>query len=866
MKVTLNDVGSLTNEASALSTINTNSNSIENAIENTLSRDGTSPNEMEANLDMNSNRILNLPAPVAVTEPLRLQDLIEFTDSGVITSIPAGGETGQVLAKVSDDDYDVDWVSGVGISPELFGAVGDGVTNDTAAFQALGVYINANPTGVIVNHRQGANYFIWPEGGISPNLMLLVGVRGMVYNFNGSKFVTDNTFTAGNVGIFGLNDCRNVTFNDPQYEETAWTVLSATNGGRFFTINDTAPNWTQNLTINNAYQNGGSGFLIATTSTGARNGYANGIFINNAHIKNCNYGLNFAGNGNNVTARGIRGDHNGRIYFPYNVCDHDIEIEGIGGDHDQVLLTCYGEPGIPDDKKQLANIKLRYRVTNSGQPNGNQIELTSNQVVTSPTVSGAVNNGSGKVRLTVSSTADMLDGQRWFFNSIGGTTEANGFHYVDVINATTVDLTDVTFVNAYTSGGYARVPTAFKNLDIKFDIENRVDAVAGMPTFSTSKFTSVPAADTVPSGIEISNLKLSGNIRNYNNATTPAIRLFSDAAQGVWTSENIYNVTVEDLQVEGTSGSVDFNCAVISNGLFKNIKGGTGLTWNFTSPTESVQFVNIDTPAYVAGHTIGNASLYPTQKSKFIARSTTANSTFSLGQSDTNAMVIQWTRNAVPASAVAILATSGYNNPFHIDGSAVLINTNSSGTTTINSGGVAPTGTGAYVRATSPTLVTPALGTPASGVVTNLTGTASININGTVGATTRNTGAFTTVAANAGILNTSPTAGLGYATGAGSSVTQITSRSTTVTINANSGAITLFSAAGSASATAFTVVNSSVAVNDTISLSVRGATNIYIAAVSAVNAGNFQIVFYSASGVAVDAPIINFNVIKGTAT
>ena len=36
-----------------------------------------------------------------------------------------------------------------------------------------------------------------------------------------------------------------------------------------------------------------------------------------------------------------------------------------------------------------------------------------------------------------------------------------------------------------------------------------------------------------------------------------------------------------------------------------------------------------------------------------------------------------------------------------------------------------------------------ALGTPSSGTVTNLTGTASININGTVGATSQNTGSFT---------------------------------------------------------------------------------------------------------------------------
>jgi hypothetical protein len=61
---------------------------------------------------------------------------------------------------------------------------------------------------------------------------------------------------------------------------------------------------------------------------------------------------------------------------------------------------------------------------------------------------------------------------------------------------------------------------------------------------------------------------------------------------------------------------------------------------------------------------------------------------------------------------------------------------------------VANTGTGDNVLANSPTLVTPALGTPSSGVVTNLTGTASININGTVGATTANTGAFTTLTAS----------------------------------------------------------------------------------------------------------------------
>jgi collagen type VII alpha len=96
------------------------------------------------------------------------------------------------------------------------------------------------------------------------------------------------------------------------------------------------------------------------------------------------------------------------------------------------------------------------------------------------------------------------------------------------------------------------------------------------------------------------------------------------------------------------------------------------------------------------------------------------------------------------------------------------------------------TGTGSAVFATSPTLVTPILGTPASGVVTNLTGTASININGTVGATTANTGAFTTLSASSTVSGTgfstylaSPPAIGGTAAAAGTFTTLTTSSTIT---------------------------------------------------------------------------------------
>lgn len=59
-KLSLTDLANLQNESSATSAINDNNAAIETALENTLSRDGESPNTMEADLDMNDNDLLNV--------------------------------------------------------------------------------------------------------------------------------------------------------------------------------------------------------------------------------------------------------------------------------------------------------------------------------------------------------------------------------------------------------------------------------------------------------------------------------------------------------------------------------------------------------------------------------------------------------------------------------------------------------------------------------------------------------------------------------------------------------------------------------------------------------------------------------------
>lgn len=108
--------------------------------------------------------------------------------------------------------------------------------------------------------------------------------------------------------------------------------------------------------------------------------------------------------------------------------------------------------------------------------------------------------------------------------------------------------------------------------------------------------------------------------------------------------------------------------------------------------------------------------------------------------------------------------------------------------------------------------------------------------------------------------------GVGFTTGAGGAVTQGTSRTTGVTLSKYCGAITLFTAAGSATAASFTVTNTLVAATDVILLSVKSSTtNLYQAFVTAVGAGSFQITFFTTGGTTSDTPVFSFAVIKAVA-
>lgn len=217
-----------------------------------------------------------------------------------VTYDPAG--TGAVSRSVQAKLRDV-------VSVKDFGAVGDGVANDKAAFAAA--FAASNSVQLVA----GETYWL---GNVTSNAAVFSFTgSNKIIDFNGAKVTVTTSGGNYNAPLFELNNLDGFTLLNPVIEDLGFDQTQTWKG---ITVVNFAPTTgkVRNVRIIGAkYTSVVSAFSDTSATYDAENIWFEG------DIYNCYYGINLANNGHKLTAD-YRTYNAVRSYFCYGVRNHEI--------------------------------------------------------------------------------------------------------------------------------------------------------------------------------------------------------------------------------------------------------------------------------------------------------------------------------------------------------------------------------------------------------------------------------------------------------------------------------------------------------------------------------------------------------------
>jgi hypothetical protein len=215
------------------------------------------------------------------------------------------------------------------VSPEQFGAVGNGVTLDTTAWLDMLLQLKTAGGGT-VKCKAGATYLLADETTPANSTIFDIDdVKGLTFDFNGATIKTTNASSQGTINLFKSVDGKNIEFKNAIVDTPRLSGLDGNPRGiQFFLGFDKC----RNIIARNITGFGGvsSFFAFERSDTSTYLSFeeqARNIILENIDFESVGYLGNFRFNGSGVFGRNLKVGYAHRVWFPYGVEDHDVEFQ-----------------------------------------------------------------------------------------------------------------------------------------------------------------------------------------------------------------------------------------------------------------------------------------------------------------------------------------------------------------------------------------------------------------------------------------------------------------------------------------------------------------------------------------------------------
>lgn len=247
---------------------------------------------------------------------------------------------------------------GFGFNVRQYGAVGDGVADDTLAIRAAISAANSAGGGVV--YFPAGTYLLSTtssDGTVSSHFDL-TGMEDISFIGYGATLKSTYSNTSYSAILFNCNSVRRLNFEGldiegifartlavvSQYSITAFLFRSTSRDAESISIRNIR---AQNVfTFLGVGQPPVAGYRVRTFS------------VENCFAANGYYGMSFQNNGDNFTATNFRTFGFIRTYFPYGVDGHDVQYLSVGGN---VFTDCL----IKAYSRDTRNIRVRARVVSN---------------------------------------------------------------------------------------------------------------------------------------------------------------------------------------------------------------------------------------------------------------------------------------------------------------------------------------------------------------------------------------------------------------------------------------------------------------------------------------------------------------------